>query len=341
MTNYKEELFKLEKRHIDNFKNGNIKEQDNIQNKINILHINNIQDLNTYIMKSINTIRDLCVDVNLSKKLLSDIMTDIKKTDFENISNVIDENIIVKSKGFVSLLLNVDLSKVKFYDLKVNKNNIYAEACCINCGEDEHHIFYYSEEFTSTDLIVHELGHAAEFSISRKVKDDQFTSHSCISEAVAYFCQFKYLLENGSRQQRSGAVAAFIYTYLAILVLSYCLKNKLELSDIIPEKLIDESMFKDFLEIYGDNGRSFIVEKINHIKNTNAELINLVGSEISPRFGVVLALILLKKDISIILKIISMNSITENLDSILNIIDNDITGSLKNIDKLILSFIDG
>ncbi len=124
-------------------------------------------------------------------------------------------------KAFVGKLLDVDLSRTtlkrvpaKFLAEWTTSHEL-AEATAISCGIDEHLILLPEPSFQSYDLVVHELGHAAEFTLRRQLNTDWgLVNRPIISEATAHYAQFSHLLACGTPMRRQGALGAFLHPYL-------------------------------------------------------------------------------------------------------------------------------
>lgn len=235
-----------------------------------------------------------------------------------SLTDFVTEQDFFQAREFVSELLRVDLGNVGFSFLSIPARD-NSEGFCVSCQDDKHHVFIQNSEsgVVSKDLLVHELGHAADFTISRSINNDNLlVKHSSISEAVAYYCQYKYLLEFSEKHRRVGAFGAFLLTYLSICMLRYCLKNNTPLNEIDPEIAINDEQFSSIVNSYENGGRGFVVDKINMLKQQHKELSSLVYNEISPRFGMVLALNLLDKTVEDVVKIIQSNSIDNDLSQI-------------------------
>lgn len=117
------------------------------------------------------------------------------------------------SRDFVEKLTGQDLSRVSFVQApRVDE----AEATAMACGRNDHVIVLPAGGYKAPDLLIHELGHTAEFTVRRATSDSKMLrTHRILSETVAYYCQFSYLRQHGTTDQRQFALAAFLPGYLA------------------------------------------------------------------------------------------------------------------------------
>lgn len=283
-----------------------------------------VMDMSSILMQACPTAQKNAIDTNLyymnyihKINLSSDFLRKhLNEINVENLSNVVTENEISEAVSYVEQLLNVDLSNisVRKLDKQVRANS---EGFCIACNNDEHFVFYQHDDngVISTDLIVHELGHAAEFSISRCQNDDaSLVPHAAISEAIAYYCQFKYLLEYGTRMQRAGSIGAFLYSYLAIVICRTCIKHETSLSDIDVHIIINSDECRQIIDSYNCDATKFVEDKINDLKGLHPDLMSLTRNSISHGLGIVLAIFLLDKPLDFVKEIIKRNAIQNDID---------------------------
>ncbi|MFP7409289.1 hypothetical protein [Aeromonas veronii] len=330
MSELRAKLYNLERQYINTIITDGV-ESDAIKTDISgILMqacptvIKNATDTNHYYMRYIHKI-------NLSSEFLRKCLNGINVAELHNI---VTENEVSEAVSYVEQLLDIDLSHISV--LKLDKQvRANAEGFCVTCNNDEHFIFYQPDEngVISTDLIVHELGHAAEFSISRSQNNDALLiPHSAISEAVAYYCQFKYLLEYGTSMQRAGSIGAFLFTYLAIIICRICIKNETSLNNIDVHTIINSDECRQFIDSYNYDETKLVENKINILKELYPDLMSLTHHEISPRLGVVLAIFLLDKPLSFIKEIIKKNAIQNDIDIFFKEIIPEGDLSIKNLE---------
>lgn len=316
MTSEKREiLYKLEKQYVDLLIND--RDTSSVEGDLNTELSKICFDFREKAVKSIDVLIKLSREVYFESSFLKSATL----VEPSSLTDPVTEQDFFQAKEFVSDLLRVDLEHVGFLFLsKPARGNPNAEGFCVACCDEKHHVFIQNHEFgvVSKDLLVHELGHAADFTISRSIDNDNLlVKHSSISEAVAYYCQYKYLLEFSEKHRRIGSFGAFLLTYLSICILRYCIENDTRLSEIIPEIAVNDEQFSNIVNSYGHGGRDFVVGKIHMLKQQHKELGSLVYNEISPRFGMVLALKLLDKTVEEIVEIIQINSIDNDLEQII------------------------
>ena len=312
MSELRAKLYNLERQYINTIITDGV-ESDAIKTDISAILmqacptvIKNATDTNHYYMRYIHKI-------NLSSEFLRKCLNGINVAELHNI---VTENEVSEAVSYVEQLLDIDLSHISV--LKLDKQvRANAEGFCVTCNNDEHFIFYQPDEngVISTDLIVHELGHAAEFSISRSQNNDALLiPHSAISEAIAYYCQFKYLLEYGTRMQRAGSIGAFLYSYLAIVICRTCIKHETSLSDIDVHIIINSDECRQIIDSYNYDATKFVEDKINDLKGLHPDLMSLTRNSISHGLGIVLAIFLLDKPLDFVKEIIKRNAIQNDID---------------------------
>ncbi|CBG88294.1 hypothetical protein [Citrobacter rodentium] len=282
---------------------------------------NTNEEVNLKLGNSVNQFIKVIENVNLPYKLLKLW----QQLDVSALNNNITETEFQFSRKYVEELLDIKLDKIQWHHLD-NSLVEHSEGSCWACGDENHHIFTYhdSNGVISTDLLIHEVGHAADYSISRSLNDDNLLlGHATFREAIAYYCQFKYLSEYGSPSLRIGSCGAFVFTYLAILILHYCLEHNIELAELDSNEIIKSASLKELINSYdifdstGNYGRSFVANKIEEIKTRFSDLGNLVFHEIQPKFGIVIGLLLLDKDKEFIKTLISKNTIDNSIREII------------------------
>ncbi len=152
-------------------------------------------------------------------KISQDVIAAIFRTDLNEVSAEIDGK-EDEFRLYVEELLNVDLSKVKI--ARVKDDCTHAEGSALPCGPTDHMILLppIGADFVSPDLLIHERGHAAEFTLRRASNDiEMLRSHRLFSEAVAHYCQYKYLLEFGTKAQRIGVMGSVTKDHLLLRAL--------------------------------------------------------------------------------------------------------------------------
>lgn len=166
-------------------------------------------------------------------------------------------------KSFVGNLMNVDLADVRVFRISSLGNLVEGRA--ISCAEREHAVLLpiRGKGFVSIDLLLHELGHTAEFMLRRPLLDDEcFTNFGILSETIAHFCQFRYLRESGTKIEKISAIASVLPGYVAMKVVEAAQADPRSNGIIIPEFVFDRpevaqvkramgaENFRGFLEYY-------------------------------------------------------------------------------------------
>ncbi|UIF89097.1 hypothetical protein [Cupriavidus sp. UYPR2.512] len=149
------------------------------------------------------------------------IIRKIALTNTTEIEDRVTEADFEELKAFVGNLFGVDLSKTTLLRVssqflrKWNTSAEDPEAKAVSCGTDEH-LVLLPDGFQSLDLVAHELGHAAEFTMRRQLGTDWgLVNRAIVSETTAHYAQFHQLLAHGSRNRRSGALGAFLFPFFA------------------------------------------------------------------------------------------------------------------------------
>lgn len=173
------------------------------------------------------------------------------------------------SRSFVEGLTGQDLSRVSFVHApRVGE----AEATALACGRNDHIILLPAGGYKAPDLLIHELGHTAEFIARRATGEPKMLrTHRILSETVAYYCQFSYLRQNGTADQRQLALCAFLPGYLASQFIHVSRKRP----NAPAEDMIGHPRFGAFVEEYGATGllthiwshklASLTVDEVNHV----------------------------------------------------------------------------
>lgn len=264
------------------------------------------------IIKYLNQMLKIVNAINIS----SSVLALGEKITINNLSNRITDVEFSEAKRYVEQLLDVDLTNVSLKYFENHQEMV--EGRCASCN-DSHHVVLIprnSGQVLSTDLLVHELGHAAEFTMTRETGQDALLwGHSSLSEAIAYYCQLKYLTDKGTRNQRIGAFGTFYLTYLTVCVVRHCLSTKMGLCDLKPSDAFESGYYDDILAAYPDGGenkaKDTIAKNIKFFQDTYGDLVGLMHNDFSPRLGFVFALFLLDKPIQFI-KSLALQNTLEN-----------------------------
>lgn len=164
-------------------------------------------------------------------------------------------------KGFVENVMDVDLSEVEI--IRVSGRFDLAEGKAIPCAEREHIVLLppIGDDFVSPDLLIHELGHTAEFTLRRQIPDDDcITNFGILSETVAHFCQFRYLRESGSPVERLSAIASVLPGYVLLKAVQTTETNPNLRDVLIPEMIIGRPEVRDVQRAMGVNHFSSFLE---------------------------------------------------------------------------------
>jgi len=197
------------------------------------------------------------------------------------------EPMIEDCRAFVSDKLRVDISGVQI--VRVNLDLALCEAQAASCGDTEHLVLLplAATGFQAPDILVHELGHTAEFTLRRSIGEDRFLAqHSFLSETVAHYCQYRYLKEFGTPQERLGAMGSIVKEYLGLkaVLASYDLERRDEDRLLIHEICAHEYV-SDFVEIYGRNVVGSILKGYDQLS-----IGHIYKYHVEPRFGAMLAM---------------------------------------------------
>lgn len=335
MTQNRKELYDLENQYINSFHKDIEKQEIELRMKKVLLKIT--PDFENKTFESINDLLKIIPKINFSSSFLSEIVL-ISQNE---LSNDVTAKEILIAKQYVEKLLNVNLSSV---DVEYLENCLMhnTEGKCIACDKDQHKIFYQDDKngVISTDLIVHEFGHAADFTISRSIDDDKLLNkHISISESIAYYCQYRFLIEFGTKIQRQGLFGAFVLTYLSIIICTYCLSNNIELHNLNEDDILANKSIQNMIESYqGTVSNTFIIDKVRMIKSIHENTLLLLNNEVLPRFGMILALFLLDKDAIFINELIKRNSIYIPLERFISEIIPNQQDDILNLESKFSSF---
>lgn len=153
--------------------------------------------------------------------LSSALIRKIALTDAAELEDRVSDADFEGIKAFVGELFDVDLGKTTLVRVSNrflrhwNTSAEEAEAKAVSCDVDRH-LVLLPDGFQSFDLVAHELGHAAEFTLRRQVGTDWgLVNRGIVSETTAYYAQFHHLLAHGSPNRRAGALGAFLFPFLA------------------------------------------------------------------------------------------------------------------------------
>ena len=337
-SNLRKKLYDLENQCVNATKNGSPTQK--IEEALGRIGEEIVGDVQNKLMHSVSALIGLVTPIYFS----SEFLKCLSSTDGSSLGNPISEREFDVARDFVESHLKVNLSKVQWLHLE-NQFRKNSEGFCISHRDEEHFIFTQNDPLgvKSTDLLVHELGHAADHSVSRAHNDDTLlVRHITLCEAIAYECQYRYLSEFGTPVKRQGSLGALLFLYLCIVTVRYCLKHSLPLNDFNPEVAIDDSEFNEIVDSYnkcGINGREFISVTLIESVKPHGQLANLVFNEIAPKFGLILGILLLDSDPDRIIELINENTINNNIDAIIHKLSPDYLNKINSFEHLALKYI--
>ncbi|MEG8044950.1 hypothetical protein QP175_01240 [Sphingomonas aerolata] len=190
------------------------------------------------------------------------------------------------SRSFVERLTGQNLSRVSFAQApRVDS----AEAMAMACGRKDHVIVLPAGGYKAPDLLIHELGHTAEFTVRRATGDPKMLrTHRILSETVAYYCQFSYLRQHGTADQRQFALAAFLPGYLAAQFIHVSGKKP----NAQAKAMIGHPRFGALIEEYGPE---CLLQHIESNRLTSLTTDEITHAYVEPLFSIPVALNLLQR----------------------------------------------
>jgi len=342
LSEFRENLYHLELEYCKHYKRDDI-QADRVRAEIGSLMLNNCPKWNEWLQREIPSVFEIYGSINLSSETLLRLIN----VDAGNLSDITATS-FSEAISYVGAVTKLDLSNVQEVRLDAYECD-YVEGECVACNASSHHIYYSleSSQVSSVDLLIHELGHAADFTFARHQSDEDkaLYRHQSLAEAVAYYCQYIYLIDHGNTIKRTGALGAFTYTYLAYLICRYCLEKHIPLNKLKPVETVKDELFSSFISAYSvthgfESANIFITEKIREIQMRFPSVGNLIFEELSPRLGIPLGLALLAIEDLDLARISSMNSLDVELKQLLEKIDHRLTNKLSDMNTLITNFID-
>lgn len=215
-------------------------------------------------------------------------------------------------KGFIEHESNIDLKNVSCYyiDYETNaKSGGFAQSC----KTDQHCLFFQSYKYSQLvkSLIAHELGHAVDFVVSRRVDAPILSKNHVVMESIASYFEYKYLLEYGSVGERAMRMLTFIETFTAIQIVKYCRKKHIELNEIDVKNAVHDSLFDDLIITCG---REFIESHMGRIVNEFDNLYNIFNELLCHNFGLILGLYLLDFELDKVMELSESNDVNIDMD---------------------------
>ncbi|WP_314916050.1 hypothetical protein [Pseudomonas helleri] len=338
---FRERLYELEAEYCKHYKFDD-SEASRLHAEISALLLENCPDWHEFSQRELGSIFDIYQMINISGETIR------RLADMEvgGLSDS-DSSSFQEAINYVEGITELDLSSVK--EVRLNRYDcIYSEGECVACDKNNHHVYYSldSNQVSSVDLLCHEVGHAADFINARTefLEDNSLHRHQSLAEAVAFYCQFRYLIEYGDEKKRTASLGAFLYTYLAYLLCCHCFNNKIPLDQIEPYEAVEDEIFSSFIAAYlprhGEEvARDFVAGKISAIQNQYQDLSQVIFMELNARLGIPLALALLSIHNSNLYQVSKSNILSVELKEVVQGIDSGILGSLSNLDVLIAKYI--
>lgn len=187
---------------------------------------------------------------------------------------------------YVENLLDTDLKSVEIIFTEGDFNQ--AEGKAQPCADSEHFVIlpYPEQDFTSEELLVHELGHTVEYMRRRPTEEYGYdSSHRLFSEAIAHFPQFHYLTDHGTPEQRVSVIASLLRDFMILKALQAMLEISEDSGTLDLRQALTQEPMSDFLNVYGK------VNVIQVLKPFDgAPFWQLYYQYVEPRMGFVLAL---------------------------------------------------
>lgn len=309
---------------------------------VHLAEIAILPDRNDRFIKEVYELADMVMPVTLSAELLARITS----AGQHDLNNILTGAEFEKSRGMVEGLFDVDLGEVRWFPLETSLRE-YVEGTCYPVGDSAHYITTQHADggVLSTDLLVHEMGHAADFTLSRLENDDNLlVRHISLAETFAYYCQYRYLAEHGSPLLRRGSTGGFIYTYFCIATLRYCSKNDISLEEMDADTALDDEEFSALLKSYktrGIDGRKFLSGVLKERVKSYGNLEAMIFWEISSRIGIVFSILLLDRPPEVLKSLSRDNSLNTGLKSLVDKYLPDYYDEISNLEVKINKYIDG
>lgn len=339
---FRKELYQLELEYCGQHKRDDIK-AGQLREKISALMLRNCQGWGGLSRIEMQSIFDIYGSISLSSQTLGKLIN-LSADDLNDIS----PSSFGEAINYVGGITGLDLSNVK--EVRLDRYDCaYTEGECVACNQDNHHVYYSldSNQVSSVDLLCHEIGHAADFTYARQAPggDETLYRHQSITEAVAHYCQFRYLRDHGNKYKRTGALGSFVYTYLTYLLCCYCFENKKHLAEVDPAQAIDDVLFESFMAAYSlsygvDPAKHFLAQKIHETQDRFQDLGSIILQELNPRLGIPLGLILLSIKNIELSRVSILNILSVELKQILRSIDQGFMEKFFDMDKLFSEFIE-
>lgn len=188
--------------------------------------------------------------------------------------------------AYVENLLETDLTPVEIIFTRGDFS--HAEGRAQPCADTEHFVILPSPEhdFTSEDLLVHELGHAVEFMRRRPTEEyGYYSPHKLFTEAIAHFTQFHYLTDHGTKEQRLAVFGSVMRDYMIMKALEATYELTENTAPLDARREITHEVMADLVSVYGKARTLDILMPFN-----GQPFWPLYYNLVEPRMGFVLAL---------------------------------------------------
>lgn len=188
--------------------------------------------------------------------------------------------------AYVENLLETDLTPVEIIYAKGMFE--LAEGRAVPCADSEHFVLLPSpkDDFTSEELLAHELGHTVEYLRRRPTEEyGYYSSHKLFSEAIAHFTQFHYLTDHGTTEQRVSVIASLLRDYMILKALHAMLEISEDSKTLDLRQALTQESMSDFLSVYG---RAHVIDVLKPFDGS--PFWQLYHQYVEPRMGFVLAL---------------------------------------------------
>ncbi|RBW65774.1 hypothetical protein DS893_07690 [Vibrionales bacterium C3R12] len=334
-----ENIYDLENIRISNIIN-NISNYD-VDCKINELVSSCIGETPNNETDIFDSVRDFLFNIKMSSDDIRKIIQ-LREKESEITTSTIDFE-FNKARDYVEKLSGIDLSKTNYCNLNYTTDTI-SGAFAVNNNVDEHYIFFQEYEYSPLirSLIVHELGHAVDFTISRKENGPLVYKNKVVMEAIASYFEYRYLLDFGTQGQRATRMSVFIDTYTVTQMVKYCFINNIPWLDLEPILVARDPLLHDIHSIFGEK---YLRDSIIFFHKEHRDLYSVFDQLVCHNFGLILGLYLLDLDYNVVVELSKNNTIQEEMDKfIIDIIPQirtDYSEVFSGFGKKLLSYIVG
>lgn len=235
-----EHLFKAE---LD-LKNAQKNNQKNLESEHRQLHeaYSNVYKAN----RNDKLVFDYDITLSTEVKIPSDILRSSSLNAQSGKILNFDRNVI---NSFFKETFDLDVTTIEVIDIP--KMPEHAEGFAQECGLDDHYVVVSTQNGLYYDLIVHEFGHAIEFTERRKKYTIGSLVHfPLITETVAHYYQLTYMLKNSSKENRIGMLASTTEAYLFSRCIQIMAQHAPKDISLNFELIFNDPKFKDIVIAY-------------------------------------------------------------------------------------------